>query len=197
MTSVDIVVWIISLALSPQQDLTMSHGHGVDNFSLDCAGKVDNWIWGEQISGSDFLAESAARFPSVLGVCVRIRSRVDGDDSDSDGDGDGNVNGNVNGDGPEALRQVGWLHQRQRQSFHWVRAFYWPKIPQTKSFPPAQSFRWKAAQRSPTGKLESWKYPGAFKVPQRFQLISDFRAGESLKSSYVNSRSTSSNNPVQ
>jgi len=67
--------------------------------ALDSAGKVDNGIWGEQISGSDFLAESAARFPSILGVCVRIRSRVDGDDSDGNGDGDGNLNGTVNGDG--------------------------------------------------------------------------------------------------
>jgi hypothetical protein len=29
------------------------------------------------------------------------------------------------------LRQVGWLRQHQRQSFHRLRAFYWPKLPQT------------------------------------------------------------------
>jgi len=44
---------------------------------------------------------------------------------------------------PEALRQVGWLCQRHRQSFHRLRAFYWPKLPQTQSFPSAQSFPWK------------------------------------------------------
>ena len=34
MTSVDIIVWILSLARPPRQDLTMPHGHGVDNCSL-------------------------------------------------------------------------------------------------------------------------------------------------------------------
>jgi hypothetical protein len=34
---------------------------------------------------------------------------------------------------PEALRQVGWL--RQRQSCHRLRASYRPKLPQTQSFP--------------------------------------------------------------
>jgi hypothetical protein len=29
----------------------------------------------------------------------------------------------------ETLGHVGWLRQYQRQSFHRLRAFYWPKIP--------------------------------------------------------------------
>jgi len=55
--------------------------------ALDSAGKVDNWILGEQISDLDFPAESAARFPSIVGVCVRTWSGADGDDGDGDGDG--------------------------------------------------------------------------------------------------------------
>jgi hypothetical protein len=45
-----------------------------------------------QISDSVFSAESAASFPSILGVCLRILSRAggaDGDDDDGDDDGDG------------------------------------------------------------------------------------------------------------
>ena len=34
MTSHDIIVWTVSLARPPRQDLTMPHGHGVDNCSL-------------------------------------------------------------------------------------------------------------------------------------------------------------------
>ena len=57
--------------------------------------------WGEQISDSDFPAESAARFPSIVGVCVRIRSGADGDDGDGDdGDGDGV------GDGDHSIRST-------------------------------------------------------------------------------------------
>jgi len=34
MTSVDIIVWILSLARPPRRNLTMPHDHGVDNCSL-------------------------------------------------------------------------------------------------------------------------------------------------------------------
>jgi len=34
MTSVEIIVWILSLAQPPQRNLTMPHDHGVDNCSL-------------------------------------------------------------------------------------------------------------------------------------------------------------------
>jgi len=33
----------------------------------------------------------------------------------------------------KALSQVGWLRQRQCQSFNRLNAFYWPKLPQTQS----------------------------------------------------------------
>jgi hypothetical protein len=47
--------------------------------------------WGEQISESDFAAESCTCFLSILGLCVCIRSGPDGDDGNGDGDvvGDG------------------------------------------------------------------------------------------------------------
>jgi hypothetical protein len=40
---------------------------------------------------------------------------------------------------PEALRQVGWLRQRQRQrqTFHRLRAFHWPKLP-LENTPPSE-----------------------------------------------------------
>jgi hypothetical protein len=30
---------------------------------------------------------------------------------------------------PKALRQVGWLHQRQCQSINILKAFDWPSVP--------------------------------------------------------------------
>jgi len=72
--------------------------------------------------------ESAASFPQILGVCVRIRSVADGDDV--------MVMMAIEMMAmvmmamvmviivPEALRQVGWLRQRQYRSFHRLRAFY-------------------------------------------------------------------------
>jgi len=44
---------------------------------------------------------------------------------------------------PKVLSQVGWLRQHQRQSFHRLKAFYWPKLPDTQSFQSAQRFFWK------------------------------------------------------
>ena len=67
----------------------MPHGHGVDNCRLTFCRKGRQLDLEEsriQISDSDFPAESAARFPPILGVCVRIRSGADGV-----GDGDHNT----------------------------------------------------------------------------------------------------------
>jgi len=44
--------------------------------------------------------ESAARFPPIVGVCVRIRSNADGDDGDGD-DGDGDDGDGDDGDGDD------------------------------------------------------------------------------------------------
>jgi len=72
----------------------MSHGHGVDNWSLrfNRKGRAIG-SWGEQISDADFPLESATRFPPIVRICVHIQSRADGDDGD-DGDGDGVSKGN-------------------------------------------------------------------------------------------------------
>jgi len=56
---------------------------------------------------------------------------------------------------PEVLRQVGWLHQRQHQSFYRLRVFYEPKLPHTQSFPSAQSFPWKTLLHLNCGSLKS------------------------------------------
>jgi hypothetical protein len=54
---------------------------------------------------SDFPAESAARFPPIVGICIRIQSRVDGNDDDgADGDvddGDGDDGDGNDGDGDD------------------------------------------------------------------------------------------------
>ena len=53
-----------------------------------------------QISDSVFSAESAASFPSILNVCIHIRSGADVDDGDDyDGDGDDGDDGDGAGDG--------------------------------------------------------------------------------------------------
>jgi hypothetical protein len=44
----------------------------------------------------------------------------------------------------KALCQIGWLYQRQCQSFNILIAFYWPKLPQTQSFHTANSFQRKS-----------------------------------------------------
>jgi hypothetical protein len=54
-----------------------------------------------QISDSVFSAESAASFPSVLGVCKSIRSGADGDDGDGV-NGDGAGDGAGDGDGTKS-----------------------------------------------------------------------------------------------
>jgi hypothetical protein len=60
--------------------------------------------WGEQISDSDLLAESAARFPLNAGVCLRSWSGADSDDGDGDGDDDSNGDGV--GDGNYSTRST-------------------------------------------------------------------------------------------
>jgi len=68
--------------------------------ALDSARKLDDWILGRADLQLRFQAESAARFPQIVGVCVSIRSGADGDDGDGD-DGDGGV-----GDGDHSARST-------------------------------------------------------------------------------------------
>ena len=60
--------WALRLPARPGRLKARPKAHGL-------AGPVSN-------------TESAARFPSIVGVCVRTRSGADGDDGDGDGDGD-------------------------------------------------------------------------------------------------------------
>jgi len=64
---------------------------------------------------------------------------------------------------PEALRQVGWLRQCQHRSFHRLRAFYQPKLPQTQSFPSAKSFPWKTLLLPKHGSLKHGSLKQAIK----------------------------------
>jgi len=133
MTSVDIIVRTLSLARPPRQDLTMPHGHGVDNCSFRYSRKGRQLDLGEsrsptQIFQRNLLPPSHRLWVNVctLGpglmvmvvmvlvivmMIVMVMVMV-----------------------PKALSQVGWLRPRQCQSFHRLKAFYLPKLPETQSF---------------------------------------------------------------
>jgi len=64
---------------------------------------------------------------------------------------------------PEEIGQVDWLRQRQHQSFHRLRAFYWPKLPQTESFPSTKSFPWKTLLHPKLGSLKRGSLKQALK----------------------------------
>jgi hypothetical protein len=60
--------------------------------------------WGEQISKSDFPAESVTHFQPIVGVYVHIRSEAEGDDANGDnGDGDNGDGDDGNGDAPRKM----------------------------------------------------------------------------------------------
>jgi len=83
----------------------MPHGHRVENFGLRIRRKGRKFELGgsrSEISDSDFPPESSASFPSIVGVCVCIRSGADGED----GDGDGNCDGDGDGDSGHSTRST-------------------------------------------------------------------------------------------
>jgi len=57
--------------------------------------------WGDQISDSDCLGESAPHFAQFLGICVHIQSGDDGENGNGD---DGN--GDAVGDGDHSTRST-------------------------------------------------------------------------------------------
>jgi hypothetical protein len=86
-----------------------------------------------------FPAESATRFPSIVGVCVCSRSGADGDNGDGDGDGGGGGDGDGDGD---RKHLVGYVNVNVKsstdlkpsigQSFHklrvqWAQRFLWKR----------------------------------------------------------------------
>jgi len=88
--------------------------------------------------------------------------QYDGDgygDDDGDGDGGGEV---------EAFRQVGWLRQHQR--FNRLRAFYRSELPQTQSFPSAQSFPWETLLLPKRGSLKRGSLKQALKQARKQAL---------------------------
>jgi len=135
MTFIDIMVWTFSLAGPAWQDLTMPDGHCVDNCSVRFCRKGRQFELGESRSPTPIFQRNlllashqlwvyvcafglglmemmamvmamaiAMAMAMVLVIVITV---------------------------PEVLRQVGWLHQCQHQSFHRLRAFYKPKLPQT------------------------------------------------------------------
>jgi len=126
MTFVDIIVWTLSLAYPPWQDLMIPHGHGVDNRCLWSHRKGRQFELGESRSPTqssqrnlvptsdqlwayvcpfglvriEMMAMAMAMAMAMVMVLVIVIIV------------------------PEVLRQVGWLCQRQHQSFHRLRAFY-------------------------------------------------------------------------
>ena len=130
--AVYIIVWTLSLAHPPWQDLTMPHGHGVENCKVIFCSKGRQFKLGESRSPTQVfqrnrlpashrlwayvctfglgLMELMARAMAmaiaiamamaivmVLVIVIIVQ---------------------------EVLRQVGWLHQSQHQSFHRLRAFH-------------------------------------------------------------------------
>jgi len=82
MMSVDIIVWTLSSMWPPQQDLTMPHGHGVDNCSLRFCRKGRQLDLGESRSPTLILQRNLLPTSQQLGgVCVRNQSGADGDDA--------------------------------------------------------------------------------------------------------------------
>ena len=126
MMSVEIIVWTLYLARALWQDLMMPYGHGVDNCSLRLRRKHRQFELGEsrsltkifrrnQLLAShrlwvyvcafglrlmEMMAMAMAMAIAIVMVLVIVIIV------------------------PEILRQVGWLHQCQYQSFYRLRAFY-------------------------------------------------------------------------
>jgi len=127
----------------------MPYGHGVDNCSLRFCRKGRQLDLGESRSPTQFsqrnLQPVSHRFwayvcafgPGLMVVMVMVMVMV-----------------------PKALSQVGWLCQRQRQSFHRLQAFYWPKLPQAQSFHTAKSFLWKTLLLPKRGSLKRGSLKG-------------------------------------
>jgi hypothetical protein len=105
----------------------MPHSHSVDNCSLRFCGKGRQLDLGKSRSRTQFSQRNQLpasdrfwAYVCVFGPVVMEMVMV-----------------------PKTLSQVGWLRQRQHQSIHRLKAFYWPKLPETQSFQSAQRFLWK------------------------------------------------------
>jgi len=142
MTSVDFILWTLSLARILLQDLTMSHGHGVPNCSFrfcrlglqldlgecrspsQCAQRnpqpVSCRCWGYVYAFSPGLMVLMVTVMIVIVMVLALVLVMV----------------------PKALSQVGWLHQRQCRTINWYKpslgqSFHKLRIPAT------QRFLWK------------------------------------------------------
>jgi len=125
---VNILVWIMSLACPPWQDLTMSHGHGVDNCSLRFRRNCRQFELGKsryrtQIFLRNLLPAYYRLYAYVCTFCLGLMEMM--------------AMAMTMAIAmaivmvlviviivPEVLRQVDWQCQSQHQSFHRIRAFY-------------------------------------------------------------------------
>jgi len=111
MTSVDIIVWTLSLARPPRPNLTMSHGHGVDNCSLrfcrkgrqfdlaESTSPTQIFQWNLLLASHRLWAYMCAFGPGLMVMMAMVMMAM--------------VMVSVMVViVPEALRQVGWLRQR-------------------------------------------------------------------------------------
>jgi len=126
MTSINTIVRTSSLACTLWQDLTMPHGHGVDNCSLGFCRNDGQFELGESRSPTQIFQQNLLPASHLLWVYVCAFSP-----------GLKEVMAMAMAMVmaivmmlviviivPEVLGQVGWLRQRQHQSFHRPRAFY-------------------------------------------------------------------------
>jgi len=125
-TSVNIIAWTLYSTHPPWQDLTMPYSHGIDNCGLRLRRNgrqselgerrfltqifLGNWLpashrlWAYVCPFGLGLMEMMAMVMAMAMAIVMVLVTVI--------------------IVPEVLRQVGWLRQRQHQSFYRLRAFY-------------------------------------------------------------------------
>jgi hypothetical protein len=104
MTSVDIIVGTLYFAQPPRRDLTMPHGHGVDNCSLRFYKKGRQLDLGESRSLTQIFQWNQLLASHRLWVYVYAFAADcdDGDGDDGDGDdGDGDDGDGDDGDGDD------------------------------------------------------------------------------------------------
>jgi hypothetical protein len=138
MTPIDIILCTMHLDWPPQRDLTTPHGHGVDNCSplfgtkgrqLDLGvSRYPTQIfqrnmlsachrsWADMSAfGLGLMVIMAMMLMAMVMMAMVMMAMVTV----------------MVITVPVALRQVGYLHQHLHESFHRLRAFYLPQLPQT------------------------------------------------------------------
>jgi len=77
MMSINIIVSIISLACPPQHNHTIPHNHGIDHWTINSVGIVENWNLGRADLGLRFSSRIYCVFPTHWGhMCVYSKLMV-------------------------------------------------------------------------------------------------------------------------